>query len=65
MPIFESTAFGQYFKNVHAPRVNRYSCSAGDIMKVGTFVEIQKNAVIGRRCKIPSHSFICEGGGGR
>ncbi len=41
--------------------VNLYGCEIGDDTRVGTFVEIQKNAVIGARCKIQSHSFICEG----
>jgi acetyltransferase-like isoleucine patch superfamily enzyme len=41
--------------------VNAYGCEIGDGTKVGTFVEIQKNARIGRRCKISSHTFICEG----
>ena len=41
--------------------VNLYGCSIGDNTKVGTFVEIQKNACIGRNCKISSHTFICEG----
>ena len=41
--------------------VNLYGCRIGDDTKVGTFVEIQKNAIVGRRCKISSHSFICEG----
>lgn len=41
--------------------VNLYECSIGDDTKIGTFVEIQRNANIGRRCKISSHSFICEG----
>ena len=41
--------------------VNLYGCSLGDETKVGAFVEIQKNAVIGARCKISSHTFICEG----
>ena len=41
--------------------VNAYGCEIGDNTKVGTFVEIQKNARIGRNCKISSHSFICEG----
>jgi acetyltransferase-like isoleucine patch superfamily enzyme len=41
--------------------VNAYGCRIGDETKVGAFVEIQKGAVIGRRCKISSHSFICEG----
>jgi acetyltransferase-like isoleucine patch superfamily enzyme len=41
--------------------VNLYGCTVGDETRIGTFVEIQKNAVIGHRCKIGSHSFICEG----
>lgn len=41
--------------------VNLYGCSIGDGSKVGTFVEIQKNATIGKNCKISSHTFICEG----
>ena len=41
--------------------VNAYGCKIGDRTKVGTFVEIQKNAEIGADCKISSHSFICEG----
>jgi acetyltransferase-like isoleucine patch superfamily enzyme len=41
--------------------VNLYGCSIGDDTRIGTFVEIQKNATIGKRCKIGSHSFICEG----
>jgi UDP-2-acetamido-3-amino-2,3-dideoxy-glucuronate N-acetyltransferase len=41
--------------------VNLYGCTIGDHTRVGTFVEIQRNAVIGARCKIGSHSFICEG----
>lgn len=41
--------------------VNLYGCSIGDNSKVGTFVEIQKNAFIGSNCKISSHTFICEG----
>ncbi len=41
--------------------VNLYGCSIDDNTKVGTFVEIQKNAFIGKNCKISSHTFICEG----
>ena len=41
--------------------VNLYGCSIGDGTKIGTFVEIQKNARVGARCKIGSHSFLCEG----
>ena len=41
--------------------VNLYGCVIGEETRVGTFVEIQRNAVIGKRCKISSHTFICEG----
>ncbi|MCP4696937.1 MAG: N-acetyltransferase [Gammaproteobacteria bacterium] len=41
--------------------VNLYGCEIGDNSKIGTFVEIQKGVVIGKQCKISSHSFICEG----
>ncbi len=41
--------------------VNLYGCSIDDNSKVGTFVEIQKNATVGKNCKISSHTFICEG----
>lgn len=41
--------------------VNLYGCAIGDETKIGTFVEIQKNVHIGARCKISSHTFICEG----
>lgn len=41
--------------------VNLYGCSIDDGTKIGTFVEIQKNAFVGKNCKISSHSFICEG----
>lgn len=40
---------------------NLYGCEIGDDVKIGTFVEIQKGARVGNRCKISSHSFICEG----
>ena len=41
--------------------VNLYGCTIGDDSRVGAFVEIQKNATIGKRCKISSHTFVCEG----
>src|SRR3954465_10146425 len=41
--------------------VNLYGCTIGDGSKIGSFVEIQKNASIGKNCKISSHTFICEG----
>jgi acetyltransferase-like isoleucine patch superfamily enzyme len=49
-------------KNVRLGRfINLYGCQIGDETKIGAFVEIQKNASVGRRCKISSHTFICEG----
>ncbi|MBU1053463.1 MAG: N-acetyltransferase [Proteobacteria bacterium] len=41
--------------------INLYGCTIGDNTKIGAFVEVQKNAFIGKNCKISSHSFICEG----
>ena len=49
-------------KDVQLSRfINLYGCQIGDETKIGAFVEIQKNASIGKRCKISSHTFICEG----
>jgi acetyltransferase-like isoleucine patch superfamily enzyme len=45
----------------HPDLVNLYGCSIGFGSRIGTFVEIQRNAVVGRNCKISSHTFICEG----
>jgi acetyltransferase-like isoleucine patch superfamily enzyme len=41
--------------------INLYGCTIGDNTKIGAFVEVQKNATIGKNCKISSHTFICEG----
>lgn len=41
--------------------INLYGCEIGEETKIGAFVEIQKNATVGRRCKISSHTFVCEG----
>jgi acetyltransferase-like isoleucine patch superfamily enzyme len=41
--------------------INMYGCEIGDDTKIGAFVEIQKNASVGRQCKISSHTFVCEG----
>ena len=49
-------------KNVKMSQfINLYGCSIGDNVKIGAFVEVQKNAFIGNNCKISSHTFICEG----
>jgi acetyltransferase-like isoleucine patch superfamily enzyme len=45
----------------HPDLVNLYGCEVGDGSRIGAFVEIQKGAVIGERCKVSSHTFICEG----
>lgn len=60
MPINDAQ-LGNQVKIFHPTLVNIYGCTIGDDTKIGTFVEIQKNAMIGRRCKISSHTFICEG----
>ena len=61
MPIADSVKLGENVKIFHPELVNLYGCTVGDDTRVGTFVEIQKGAVIGARCKISSHSFVCEG----
>ncbi|MGC1363887.1 MAG: acyltransferase [Silvibacterium sp.] len=49
-------------QNVRLSRfINLYGCEVGDETKIGAFVEIQKNATVGKRCKISSHTFVCEG----
>ena len=61
MPIADSVEIGRDVKIFHESLVNLYGCKIGDKSKIGTFVEIQKNATIGAFCKISSHTFICEG----
>jgi acetyltransferase-like isoleucine patch superfamily enzyme len=61
MPIARDVVVGDRVAIVHPDLVNLYGCRIGDDTKIGTFVEIQKNADIGRRCKISSHTFVCEG----
>jgi len=61
MPIAESVQLAPTVKIFQPTLVNLYGCTVGDDTKIGAFVEIQKNATIGARCKISSHSFICEG----
>lgn len=61
MPITESVRLGANVKIFHPDQVNLYGCTVGDDTKIGSFVEIQKGASIGARCKISSHTFICEG----
>jgi UDP-2-acetamido-3-amino-2,3-dideoxy-glucuronate N-acetyltransferase len=61
MPVADSVKLGARVVIHHPDLVNLYGCTVGDDTKIGTFVEIQKNATVGRRCKISSHTFICEG----
>lgn len=67
-PAFPRAEFARISPDVKVGRdvrifafVNLYGCSIGDETKIGTFVEVQKGASIGARCKISSHTFICEG----
>jgi len=60
MPM-KDVALGRDVRIFHPDLVNLYGCSIGDETKVGTFVEIQKGVSVGARCKISSHSFLCEG----
>src|SRR5687768_372570 len=61
MPIASDVIIGPGVRIFQPDLVNLYGCSIGADTKIGAFVEIQKNAQIGKRCKISSHSFICEG----
>ena len=61
MPIADSVKLGANVMIHHRDLVNLYGCSVGDDSRIGAFVEIQKNASVGARCKISSHTFICEG----
>jgi UDP-2-acetamido-3-amino-2,3-dideoxy-glucuronate N-acetyltransferase len=61
MPIAADVRLGKDVRIFQPELVNLYGCSIGSETKIGAFVEIQKNAKVGARCKISSHSFICEG----
>jgi UDP-2-acetamido-3-amino-2,3-dideoxy-glucuronate N-acetyltransferase len=61
MPIAADVILGRDVRIFQPELVNLYGCSIGDETRVGAFVEIQKNAIVGARCKISSHSFVCEG----
>lgn len=56
-----NVTLGPGVRITHPDLVNLYGCSVGPDTKIGPFVEVQKNSAIGARCKISSHSFICEG----
>jgi UDP-2-acetamido-3-amino-2,3-dideoxy-glucuronate N-acetyltransferase len=61
MAISDTSKLGANVKIYHPDQVNLYGCTIGDDSRIGSFVEIQKNASVGARCKISSHTFICEG----
>jgi UDP-2-acetamido-3-amino-2,3-dideoxy-glucuronate N-acetyltransferase len=61
MPIGKNVKLGKDVRIFHPDLVNLYECDIGDETRIGTFVEIQVGAKIGSRCKISSHTFICEG----
>lgn len=61
MPISDNVRLGEGVMIHHPQLVNLYGCAVGSGSRVGAFVEIQKNASVGERCKISSHTFICEG----
>ena len=61
MPIASTVRLGDDVQIAHPDLVNLYGCEIGDGTKIGPFVEIQKNALVGRLCKISSHTFVCEG----
>ena len=61
MPIGDDVVLGKDVRIFQPDLVNLYGCSIGAESKIGAFVEIQKNASVGARCKISSHTFICEG----
>jgi UDP-2-acetamido-3-amino-2,3-dideoxy-glucuronate N-acetyltransferase len=61
VPIDAHVVLGANVSIFHRELVNLYGCRIGDETKIGAFVEIQKGAVVGKRCKISSHTFICEG----
>jgi UDP-2-acetamido-3-amino-2,3-dideoxy-glucuronate N-acetyltransferase len=61
VPISPDVVLGSDVVLYHEDLVNLYGCRIGDETRIGAFVEIQRNSVIGSRCKISSHTFICEG----
>jgi UDP-2-acetamido-3-amino-2,3-dideoxy-glucuronate N-acetyltransferase len=61
MPISQNVTLQGEVTIHHPDLVNLYGCTVGNGSKIGSFVEIQKGAAVGERCKISSHSFVCEG----
>jgi acetyltransferase-like isoleucine patch superfamily enzyme len=61
MPISRDVECGRNVVIHHPELVNLYGCVIGDETRIGAFVEVQKNASIGARCKVSTHTFVCEG----
>jgi acetyltransferase-like isoleucine patch superfamily enzyme len=61
MPIGTDVLLAEGVRILHPELVNLYGCAIGEETRIGSFVEIQRNVEIGKRCKISSHSFVCEG----
>jgi acetyltransferase-like isoleucine patch superfamily enzyme len=61
LPVASNVRLARGVQIVQPDLINLYGCTIGEDTKIGAFVEIQKHAVIGARCKISSHSFLCEG----
>jgi acetyltransferase-like isoleucine patch superfamily enzyme len=61
MPIAQDVRLHGSVQIHHPELVNLYGCTVGPHSRIGSFVEIQKNVMVGARCKISSHSFLCEG----
>ncbi|MBK8020914.1 MAG: N-acetyltransferase [Chloroflexi bacterium] len=61
MPINDNVRLGNNVRVFHPTLVNIYGCTIGDDTQIGPFVEVQNDVTIGRRCKIQSHAFLCEG----
>jgi UDP-2-acetamido-3-amino-2,3-dideoxy-glucuronate N-acetyltransferase len=61
VPVAENVLLARDVSIAHPDLVNLYGCRIGEKTRIGPFVEIQKNATVGARCKISSHTFVCEG----
>jgi acetyltransferase-like isoleucine patch superfamily enzyme len=61
MPIANDVILGENIKIFHPDLVNLYGCKIGDETIIGPFVEIQRGVIVGARCKISSHTFLCQG----
>lgn len=61
MPVSDDVTLGENVRIFHPNLVNLYGCAIGDETTIGPFIEIQRGAKVGARCKLSSHSFICDG----